>query len=353
MREIAKRAGVSIGTVSHVINGTATVREKLRHRVMEAIRSLNYQPSQLGRGLRRSRTSMLGMIIPDVTNPFFPAVVRGVEDVAYGRSYRVVLCNTDNDPGKEIAYLNELESYRPAGLLLIPAAESRITGPLKRLAASGAPVVCIDRQPPGWHGDVVMVANAEGTYSATRHMLRMGHRHLAVITGPYHLSNAVERLKGFLRATEEASIPVEPEYIQQARFDRHSGYQAAMRLLKMLPRPTAILACNDMMALGTLQAVRESNLRCPEDVSVVGFDNLEFTEFTDPALTTVHQPGYQLGATAARRLLERIDGFSPKPRNLLLQTELKIRNSVAAPALRNSDVQLQIAVQRAMATRPE
>lgn len=335
IREIAKRAGVSIGTVSHVINGTAGVREQVRQRVLEAIRSLNYQPSQLGRGLRRNQTSMLGMIIPDVTNPFFPAVIRGVEDVAYRRSYRVVLCNTDNDR-KEISYLNELESYRPAGLLLIPAAESRVAAPLNRLAASGAPVVCIDRQPPGWKGDVVLVDNEEGTYNATRHLLRMGHRKLAVITGPQHLANAVQRLKGFQRALKEAKISIEPEYIQEARFDRHSGYDAAMRLLRMLPRPSAILACNDMMALGTLQAVRESNLRCPEEVSIVGFDNLEFTEFTAPALTSVHQPGYQLGATAARRLLERLDGLSPEPRTIVLQTELRIRSSVSAIEVTNS-----------------
>lgn len=328
MREIAKRAGVSIGTVSHVINDTAKVREKLRQRVMEAIRSLNYQPSQLGRGLRRNQTSMLGMIIPDVTNPFFPAVVRGVEDVAYRCSYRIVLCNTDNDPQKETSYLNELQTYRPAGLLLIPAADSRIAPALKRLAASGTPVVCIDRQPPGWHGESVLVANENGAYHATQHLLRMGHRQLAVITGPMHLTNAVERLKGFQRAVEEVSLSVEPEYVQEARFDRHSGYEAAGRLLRMLPRPTAIFACNDMMALGTMQAVRESGLRCPEDVSIVGFDNLEFTEFTAPALTSVHQPGYQLGAAAARMLLERIGGFDESPRTLILQTELKVRNSV-------------------------
>lgn len=331
MREIAKRADVSIGTVSHVINGSAKVREKLRQRVLEAIRSLNYHPSQLGRGLRRNQTSMLGMIIPDVTNPFFPAVVRGVEDVAYRRSYRIVLCNTDNDPTKEVSYLSELQSYRTAGLLLIPAAESHIATPLKRLAAAGPPVVCIDRQLPGWQGDVVLVANEEGAYNATRHLLRMGHRHLGVITGPLHLTNAADRLKGFRAAVKEAKISVEPEYIQEGRFDRHSGYEAAMRVLRMLPRPTAIFACNDMMALGTMQAVRESNLRCPEDVSIIGFDNLEFTEFTAPALTSVHQPGYQLGATAARLLLERIDGLAGEPRKVVLQTELKIRTSVASP----------------------
>ena len=330
MRQIAERAKVSIGTVSHVINGTAKVREKLRLRVLEAIRSLGYQPSQLARGLRRNQTSMMVMIIPDVTNPFFPAVVRGVEDVAYKSSFRLVLCNTDNDLRKEISYLNELSSYRPAGWLVIPSVDSEIAPHLKS-AASVPPVVCIDRQPKGWHGDVVLVANEAGGHGAARHLLRMGHRHLAVITGPLHLANAVERLKGFKRALAEARVSLEPDYVQEARFERHSGYQAAMRLLRMLPRPTAIFACNDLMALGVLLAVRELGLRCPEEISVIGFDNLDFAEFTAPALTTVCQPGYQLGTTAARLLLEQIAGLKQPPKKVVLPTELKIRQSVAPP----------------------
>ncbi|HEX4488739.1 MAG TPA: LacI family DNA-binding transcriptional regulator [Terriglobales bacterium] len=332
MRQIADRAQVSIGTVSHVVNGTAKVREKLRLRVVEAIHSLGFQPSQLARGLRRNQTSMWGMIIPDVTNPFFTTVVRGVEDVAYERSFRVVLCNTDNDPNKELSYLNELRSFRPAGLLVIPAAESNIAPQLHSIAASGPPVVCLDRRPKGWDGDVVMVANESGAYRATKYLLQSGHRQLAAITGPMHLTNAVERLRGFKRALTEAKIPISPEYIQEARFNRNSGYEAAMRLLRMLPRPTAIFACNDMMALGVLLAARESSLRCPEDLSIVGFDNLDLTEFTAPALTSVHQPGYQLGTTAARLLLERIDGLKQDPKKVVLQTELKVRNSVAPPA---------------------
>lgn len=282
MRQIAERAGVSIGTVSHVMNGTATVREKLRERVLEAIRSLGYQPSQLARGLRRNQTSMLVMMIPDVTNPFFPAVVRGVEDVAYKSSLRLVLCNTDNDPRKEISYLNEMRSYRPAGWLIIPSVDSDIAMHFKSTATTGPPVVCLDRQPRGWRGDVALVANEQGSYDATRHLLRMGHRQLAVITGPLHLGNAVERLEGFKRALAEAKVPIEPDYIQEARFERNSGYQAAIRLLRMLPRPTAIFACNDLMALGVFLAARELGLHCPEDISIVGFDNLDFAEFTAP-----------------------------------------------------------------------
>jgi DNA-binding LacI/PurR family transcriptional regulator len=330
MRQIAERAQVSIGTVSHVINDTAKVRQKLRQRVLEAIRSLGYQPSQLARGLRRNQTSMLVMIIPDVTNPFFPAVVRGVEDVAYKSAFRIVLCNTDNDPRKETSYLNELSSYRPAGWLVIPSVDSEIATHL-RAAGSGPPVVCIDRQPKGWSGDVVLVANEAGACDATRHLLRMGHRQLAVITGPLHLANAVERLKGFKRALAEAKVSIEPDYIQEARFERNSGYQAAKRLLSMLPRPTAIFACNDLMALGVLLAVRELGLHCPEELSIVGFDNLDFAEFTAPALTTVFQPGYQLGTTAARLLLERIAGGKQPPAKVVLPTELKIRQSVAPP----------------------
>jgi DNA-binding LacI/PurR family transcriptional regulator len=331
MRQIAERAGVSLGTVSHVINNTAKVREKLRERVLEAIHGLGYQPSQLARGLRRNQTNMLVMIIPDVTNPFFPAVVRGVEDVAYKNSFRLVLCNTDNDARKEISYLSEMRSYRPAGWLLIPAVDSQIAVEF-RSSESQAPVVCLDRQPEGWNGDLVLVANEAGARSATRHLLRMGHRQLAVITGPLHLGNAVERLQGFKRALAEAKVAIEADYIQEAGFERNSGYQAARRLLRMLPRPTAIFACNDLMALGVLLAARELGLHCPEDLSIVGFDNLDFAEFTAPALTTVHQPGYQLGTTAARLLLERIAGSSQAPQNVVLPTELKIRQSAAPPA---------------------
>lgn len=331
MRQIAERAGVSIGTVSHVINETAIVRRKLRERVVEAIRSMGYQPSALAQGLRKNRTNMLGMVIPDITNPFFPGVVRGVEDVAYKRSFRVILCNADNDPSKEASYVRELRSYHIAGLLIIPAAGPDIAGHLRDYSSAAVPVVCLDRVPEGWKGDAVLVANAEGAYAATRHLIQMGHRYLAVISGPLNLTNAAERLKGFKRALTEAGIEIGPEFVQEARFDAASGYEAALRLLRMLPRPTAIFACNDLLAFGVLQAARELNLRCPEDLSIAGFDSLEFTKLTDPSLTSVYQPGYQLGATATHLLFQRIDGLRSAPKKVLLPTELNKRNSVAAP----------------------
>ena len=186
---------------------------------IEAIRSMGYQPSALAQGLRKNRTNMLGMVIPDITNPFFPGVVRGVEDVAYKRSFRVILCNADNDPSKEASYVRELRSYHIAGLLIIPAAGPDIAGHLRAYASASVPVVCIDRVPDGWKGDAVLVANAEGAYLATRHLIQMGHKRLAVIAGPLGLTNAAERLKGFTRALNEARIEIEPEFVQEARFD--------------------------------------------------------------------------------------------------------------------------------------
>ncbi|HXW91691.1 MAG TPA: LacI family DNA-binding transcriptional regulator [Terriglobales bacterium] len=337
MRQIAERAGVSIGTVSHVINQTATVRPQLRERVIEAIRSMGYQPSALAQGLRKNRTNMLGMVIPDITNPFFPGVVRGVEDVAYKRSFRVILCNADNDSFKEASYVRELRSYHIAGLLIIPAVGGDIASHLRTYASASVPVVCMDRVPDGWKGDAVLVANREGAYLATRHLIQAGHRRLAIIAGPLGLTNADERLKGFRRALKEARIEIEPEFVREASFDTESGYQAALQLLHMLPRPTAIFACNDLMAFGVLQAARELGLRCPEDLSIAGFDSLELTKFTAPPLTSVYQPGYQLGATAARLLMQRIDGLRSAPKRVLLPTELKKRNSVGPPHASASD----------------
>ena len=192
-------------------------------------------------------------------------------------------------------------------------------------------MVCIDRVPDGWKGDAVLVANADGAYLATRHLIQMGHKRLAVITGPLKLTNAAERLKGFTRALDEARIEIEPEFVQEARFDTASGYQAALRLLRMLPRPTAIFACNDLMAFGVLQAARELRLRCPEDLSIAGFDSLEFTKFTDPSLTSVYQPGYQLGATACPSSPAKGRRDAVCTEKGLFSTELKKRDSVGPP----------------------
>ena len=333
MKEIAKIAGVSLGTVSHVLNKSAPVRENLRKRVMDAVDAVGYQPSQLARGLRLDKTNMIGMIIPDVTNPFFPAVVRGAEDVAFANGYRLILCNTDNDHSKEIVHLNELRTFLPSGLIVIPSNFSDLTAQAESYRKSGTAVVCVDRLPKGWDGDTVTADNEKGAYEATSYVLRQGHRQLAMVMGPRHLTNAQDRLTGFKRALHEKKIPIGPEYIQEASFDQHGGYAKTMLLLRMIPRPTVIFAANDMIAFGALLAFREAGLHCPEDISLIGFDNLQFAEMTSPPLSSVSQPGFQMGTTAAQILIDRVRGDDGPAKHLVLETALKIRDSVAPPSL--------------------
>jgi DNA-binding LacI/PurR family transcriptional regulator len=331
MKEIARMADVSLGTVSHVLNGSARVREPLRERVLKAVEALGYQPSQLARGLRRDKTNMVGMIIPDLTNPFFPALVRGAEDVAFSNGYRLVLCNTDNDHAKELVHLNELRTYLPAGLIVIPSHFSDLTAQAESYRKAGTAVVCVDRLPKHWKGDSVTANHEQGAYEATRYLLQIGHRLFATITGPQHLTNAQERLAGFKRALHQGRIHVKPEYVQETTFDKQSGYSKTLLLLRMIPRPTAIFAGNDLIALGALLAIRDTGLRCPEDISVMGFDDLDFAEIINPSLSSVSQPGYQLGTTAARLLLDRVEGDTAPAKHLVLETSLKIRDSVAPP----------------------
>jgi LacI family transcriptional regulator len=331
MNDIAKMARVSLGTVSHVLNNSAGVREPMRQRVLEAVQMIGYQPSQLARGLRRVKTNMIGMIIPDITNPFFPAVVRGAEDVAFSNGYRLILCNTDNDHSKELVHLNELRTYLPAGLIVIPSNFSDLTTQAESYRRAGTGVVCIDRIPKNWGGDTVTADNEAGAYNATRFLLQMGHTKLAAITGPLHLTNAKERLGGFKRAMCEAKLHLAPEYVQETTFDKQGGQSKTLVLLRLIPRPTAIFAGNDMIALGALLAIREAGLRCPEDISLFGFDDLDLAEMTDPPLSSVSQSGYQLGTSAASILLDRLAGDNGPARHVVLETSLKIRHSIAAP----------------------
>ena len=335
MKDIANTAGVSLGTVSHVLNNTANVRAPLRKRVMEAVQAVGYQPSQLARGLRRVKTNVIGMIIPDILNPFFPAVVRGAEDIAFSNGYRLILCNTDNDHSKELAHLKELRTYLPAGLIVIPSNFSDLTAQAESYRRAGTGVVCVDRLPRDWAGDSVTANNEEGALEATRHLIQMGHKKLAMIVGPQHLTNAKDRLKGFKRAIREAKLQVSPEYIQETTFDKQGGYIKTLLLLRLIPRPTAIFAGNDMIALGALRAIREVGLRCPEDVSLMGFDDLDLAEATHPALSSVSQSGYQLGTTAAYILIERLHGDKSPSKHMILKTSLSLRNSVVAPTPEN------------------
>jgi len=333
MKEIARLSGVSLGTVSNVLSGLPTVREPLRQRVMAAVESLGYQPNQLARGLRRDKTNIIGMIISDVSNPFFPAVVKGAEDTAFNNGYRLFLCNSDNNFAKEETYLRELQTYLPSGLIIMTSDIKGSTKLAEAYRATGSHVVYVDRLPYQWDGDTVTSMNEQGSYEATKYLISLGHRKLAMISGPSQLTNSGERVAGFRRALDEAKIKLAPKYIQEGDFNKQSGYEKAGFLLQMDPRPTAIFAANDLLAFGAMNAIRDTGLRCPEDVSVIGFDNLDLAEVVTPPLTSVEQSGYNLGAVAAQLIADRIRGDKSPRRAHILPTTLQHRASVApAPA---------------------
>src|ERR1035437_4221726 len=227
MKQIAQMAGVSLGTVSHVINNSARVREPLRRRVLDAVDALRYQPSALARGLRRDKTNMIGMVIPDVTNPFFPAVVRGAEDTAFANGYRLVLCNTDNSHAKEMEHLHQLRTYLPAGLIIIPASFGKLSEEVESFRRSGAAVVFLDRMPRNWKGDSVTVANDDGAFRAVQYLIQLGHKRIACVTGPLHLTNAQERLAGYRRALKLAGLPIPGAYVRKSTFYTGGGYKEA------------------------------------------------------------------------------------------------------------------------------
>jgi DNA-binding LacI/PurR family transcriptional regulator len=336
IKEIAKLAGVSIGTVSNVLNDLPTVRESARTRVESAIRELGYQPSLLGRALRKDKTNMIVMIVPDITNPFFPGAVRGAEDIAFRHGFRLVLCNSDNDFRKEAIYLHEMRTYRPSGLIIVPADLSKGTDEAREYLRTGAGVVYMDRIPPKWRGDTVTSAHEEGAYAATKHLIDLGHKQIATITGPLTSTSAQARLNGFRHAMEEAALPVPSAFVKESEFNKARGHERATELLKLRQPPTAIFAANDLIALGVLAAAREAGLNCPKDLSLVGFDNLDDSDATVPTLSTVDQFVYKLGATAAQVVVDRARGESGPSKHVSFTPELRVKESTARPSRNNA-----------------
>lgn len=329
MEDVAERAGVSVTTVSHVINRTRPVSEELRTRVLAAMDELGYRPNLLARSLRRGRTHTIGMILPDNVNPFFAEVARGVEDTAFGQGYSVVICNTDGDLDKESFYASLLAEKRMDGIIFVAAGGS--AEQVRALQDRGMLVVVVDRELPEVAVDQVLTDNAHGGYLATRHLIELGHRRIGCITGPSDVTPSAERVTGYRRALEEAGIPIDERIIVRGDFQCESGYRVAQHLLTLAQPPTAIFACNDLMAIGAISAAVSLGYRIPEDISVVGFDDIRLSSYTNPPLTTVHQPIYEIGVLATTILLERMKDRTMPPSRRVLETHLIVRQSTAPP----------------------
>lgn len=305
--EVAQRAGVSIATVSNFIRGTKRVSPAVQARVKAAIRELDYYPNEIARSLKVKQTRMLGIVLPDITNPFFPEVIRGAEDSAYERGYFLVTANTDEQIGRERRVVSALRSYRVDGILLA-SAPGRDTSHIQSAIASGLPVVCIDRPVSGVETDSVLLDNVRGAHECVRHLIQLGHRKIAIITGKLDAQIARERLSGYEKALQEADVAADPALILEGDFRDESGYRHGKQLLRGKSKATAVFVCNGVMTLGFLKALEESGKRCPEDIAVATFDDLAVDRSFHPHLTAVVQPSYEMGARAATILMDRIEG---------------------------------------------
>jgi LacI family transcriptional regulator len=327
--DVARRAGVSPATVSRVLNGHP-VDAALTARVRDAAGALGYRPNSLARNLRRSTSNLWAVIISDINNPFFPAVVRGVEDVGRSLGYSVVLCNSDEDPDKEADYIAALLADQISGVIISPTSRS---ANLARLLAAGRAVVAIDRRPRGVAVDTVLVDNEHGARAATAHLIEEGYTRIACITGPSKLSTASQRLRGYRAALRGAGRRPDPNLECHADFREEGGYAAMAQLLSTGPAPDAVFIANNLMTVGALECLADKHIAVPGQLAVVGFDEVPWARYVHPRLSTVTQPTYELGRTAANLLCERAADPTRAPIVVTLHTELQVRASSPRPPM--------------------
>lgn len=331
IKDVARQAGVSISTVSHVLNGTRFVSEVTCRKVNEAVQDFNYKPSAVARSLKTSKTYIIGMLTSTTTNPFFAEVIHGVEMACYQRGYHLVLCNADGNLEKQASYLKNLEAMQIDGLLVMATQnDAALFDSLRDYCPW--PLVILDGQAPCLEADVVMEDAEQGGYEATCYLIDHGHESIACISGPMHLSPSRKRLTGYYRALEERGIPKEKSLVVEGQLTAESGFDTASQLLDSTPGGSALPAAwfvgNDLMAIGAIACLRARGYRVPEDISIMGYDDIELSAYTLPPLTTFNQPKRELGRLAADALISRINNPGAPYQLLMLQSTLVTRQSV-------------------------
>lgn len=327
IRDVAERAGVSVATVSHVINGTRKVAPETAERVRRAMEELDYHPNAVARSLRTRKTQVIGVVVSDITNPFFATLVRGAEDAALEAGYSIFVCNSDETLEKENRYVQVLRRRRVDGMLLAPVGGGENPA-IRKLARQGVPFVFVDRRAPGVEADAVLSDNVGGAYLATKHLIERGHERIGIVLGIRGATTSEERLAGYRRALEEAGIPLAEELVVWGGYRVEGGRRATAKLLSLTPPPTAIFSTNNLMTVGVLQELFARGVRIPDQVAVVGFDDLEWAEMANPPLTAVAQRPHEIGYRAVRLLLDRLgaEEFLP-PREERVSVDLKVRGS--------------------------
>jgi LacI family transcriptional regulator len=330
IRDVARLSGVSPMTVSRVINQSERVSPETRRRVQDAIAELGYVPSRLARGLSRQRTGTLAVIVPDVANPFFTAIVRAAEEAARRADYHVILGDTRADLSLEREVVEDLIAHRVEGTLIAPVSD-RSLAHLRRLEKFGVPFVLIDRTVPEVEADVILGDSTGGARRLVEHLLSLGHRRIGLIIESDEVSTARERRSGYEAALSAAGMPLDPSLVVETTADPIGGTMGMTRLLELERHPSAVFTVNNLVALGAIEAVRAAGLDVPRDVALVCFDDIDYASRLYPFLTAMEQPAQMFGTLGAQLLLDRIEGRSAERRNeIVLPGEFIIRKSCGA-----------------------
>lgn len=327
INDVAEKAGVSVATVSHVINGTRYVSDELTERVERAMKEIGYHPNAVARSLKTQKTKTIGLIVSDISNPFFSTLLRGVEDRALEKDHSLIVCNTDETLEKEKLYIDVLSQKKTDGLIIAPTGKS--DQELSELKERNVPLVFVDRTLEGIEAPSVLSDNVAGAEAATRHLVDLGHRRIGIILGLESVNTSKERLRGYRNVIREKEINYDEGLVKQGYSQVAGGAEAARELLELESPPTAIFSTNNLMTIGAMQGIQESGKECPGNVSLVGFDDFEWASTFRPRLTTVAQSPYEIGSEAAKLLFDKIESVSREISEVRIPTNLKIRDSTA------------------------
>jgi LacI family transcriptional regulator len=323
--DVAEAADVSYSTVSRVLNGYPFVKDSTRKRVLQAAEILGYVPNQQARSLAGGKTTVIGLLVPGLDNGYIGEIARGIDEELTKAHYDLMLYTTHRQSGKETAYVNTITSGLTAGLILVVPLVS--TSYLDALHERKFPIVLIDQIDTTGKSSTVDATNWQGSYEATNYLIELGHRRIGIITGLMDIRSAVDRLDGYKAALQDNGLAIDDSLIVAGDFWQFRGYHAAKELLELSQRPTAILASNDLTAFGAMEAIRDYGLEIPNDISVIGFDDIPQARIVHPKLTTVRQPLDQMGRLAVKLLLERIKDPTLPPKHITLSTHLVVRES--------------------------
>jgi len=334
--QIARELGVSASTISAVINKGPYVSAAMRARVEKALQEANYQPNAAARSLRRRESRRIGLIVPNLADPFFSKLIRGAEDYLCSVGYRMLVAESREDWKRQQDYLVSFSGMIADGIILVPcAAGDQQLAALPEIVGR-VPLVYVDRCPLECKTASVLIDNLQAAFDATQHLTGLGHQRIAIITGPLNLLNAVERLNGYKSALRTQGIPLDRVLVRAGDYSEESGYWHGSEMLRLPNRPTAVLACGLLITLGVLTAIREMGMGCPSEVSLIGFDDFAWSKLLSPALTMVRQPASELGAAAAKVVLKRLRAPDEETvDNVTLPTQLMVRESTAPPAPRS------------------